>query len=216
MQNEEVLPFFILDLVFLIDVWGAGMLPEVYLARHGETAWTLSGQHTGRTDIPLTAQGEADARRLGERLAGHTFALVLTSPLQRAKRTCELAGFGKQSQIEPDLQEWDYGECEGLTSAEIRKRRPDWLLFRDGCPGGETVDQVGVRADRVIARVQDVGGDVLLIAHGHILRILTARWLGLPAPAGRLLLCEPTSLGMLGYEHERLDEPVLRLWNEAP
>jgi probable phosphoglycerate mutase len=192
------------------------MLPRVYLARHGETAWTLSGQHTGRTDIPLTPRGEADARRLGERLKGHSFALVLTSPLQRAKRTCELAGFGDRCEIDPDLREWDYGECEGLTSAEIRKRRPDWVLFRDSCPGGETADQVGDRADRVIARVRAGTGDVLLFAHGHLLRILTARWLGLPAAAGRLFLCDPTSLGTLGYEHERADEPVLRLWNEAP
>jgi broad specificity phosphatase PhoE len=190
-------------------------LPCVYLARHGETAWTLSGQHTGRTDIPLTPQGEADARRLRELLNGHSFALVLTSPLQRAKRTCELAGFGDRCEIDPDLREWDYGECEGLTSAEIRKRRPDWVLFRDGCPGGETVDQVGERADRVIARVRNSAGDVLLFAHGHLLRILSARWLGLPAAAGRLYYCDPTSLGMLGYEHDRAEEPVIRLWNEA-
>jgi probable phosphoglycerate mutase len=190
-------------------------LPRVYLARHGETAWTLSGQHTGRTDIPLTPQGEADARRLGERLKGHSFALVLTSPLQRAKRTCELAGFGERCEIDPDLREWDYGECEGLTSAEIRKRRPDWVLFRDGCPGGETVDQVGERADRVIARVRSSAGDALLFAHGHLLRILTARWLDLPAAAGSLFYCDPTSLGTLGYEHDRAEEPVIRLWNEA-
>lgn len=192
------------------------MLPRVYLARHGETAWTISGQHTGRTDIPLTERGAADARRLGEQLKGMSIALVLTSPLQRARRTCELAGFGDQCEVDRDLREWDYGECEGLTSAQIRERRPDWRLFRDGCPGGETVDEVGVRADRVIARVRNAAGDSLLFAHGHLLRILTARWLGLPAADGRLLLCEPTSLGMLGYEHERLDEPVLRLWNEAP
>jgi broad specificity phosphatase PhoE len=190
-------------------------LPRVYLARHGETAWTMSGQHTGRTDIPLTPQGEADARRLGERLKGHSFALVLTSPLQRAKRTCELAGFGERCEIDPDLREWDYGECEGLTSAEIRKRRPDWVLFRDGCPGGETVDQVGERANRVIARVRNSAGDVLLFAHGHLLRILTARWLGLPAAGGRLFYCDPTSLGTLGYEHDRAEEPVMRLWNES-
>jgi broad specificity phosphatase PhoE len=191
-------------------------LPHVFLARHGETAWTLSGQHTGRTDIPLTANGETDARRLGERLKGQSFTLVLTSPLQRARRTCELAGFGDRAQLDPDLQEWNYGECEGLTSAEIRKKWPDWVLFRDGCPGGETADQVGARADHVIARVRAGSGDVLLFAHGHLLRILTARWLGLPANAGRFFLCDPTSLGALAYEHDKADQPVLRLWNEPP
>jgi probable phosphoglycerate mutase len=192
------------------------MLPRVFLARHSETAWTLSGQHTGRTDIPLTPCGEADARRLGERLRGRDFALVLCSPLQRAKRTCELAGFGERCEVDPDLREWDYGEFEGLTTPEIRTRRLDWVLFRDGCPGGETADQVGVRADRVIARVRSAGGDSLLFAHGHLLRILTARWIGLPANAGRLLLCDPTSLGTLAYEHDCIDEPVVRLWNEMP
>jgi broad specificity phosphatase PhoE len=192
------------------------MLHQVFLARHGETGWTLSGQHTGRTDIPLTPRGEADARRLGERLKGHAFALVLSSPLQRAKRTCALAGFGDRAEIDPDLCEWDYGEYEGLTSSEIRVRRPDWVLFRDGCPGGETVDQVGVRADRVIARARAADGDSILFAHGHLLRILSARWLGLSADAGRLFLCDPTSLGTLGYEHNRADQPVLHLWNEAP
>jgi probable phosphoglycerate mutase len=191
-------------------------LPHIYLARHGETAWTISGQHTGRTDIPLTPRGEADARRLGERLKGLSFRLVLSSPLQRARRTCELAGFGDRCELDPDLQEWDYGECEGLTSPQIRQRTPDWVLFRDGCPGGETADQVGVRADRVIARVRAGTGDVLLFAHGHLLRILTARWLGLPANVGRYFLCDPTSLGALGYEHNQAGEPVLRLWNEAP
>jgi probable phosphoglycerate mutase len=192
------------------------MLPHVYIARHGETAWTMSGQHTGRTDIPLTARGEDDARHLGERLTGRSFALVLSSPLQRARRTCELAGFGERAEIDPDLREWDYGEFEGLTTKQIRERRPDWALFRDGCPGGESADQVGARADRVVARARAAAGDVLVFAHGHLLRVLTARWLGLPATAGRLLLCDPTSLGMLGYEHDKADEPVLRLWNEVP
>lgn len=192
------------------------MLLRVYLARHGETAWTLSGQHTGRTDIALTPRGEADARRLGERLVGQSFAIVLTSPLQRARRTCELAGFGDRAAIEPDLREWDYGEFEGLKTAEIRERRPDWRLFRDGCPGGETASQVGVRADGVIARLRAASGDVLVFSHGHLLRVLTARWLGLPPDAGRLFLCDPTSLGNLGYEHDMPDEPVLRLWNDAP
>ena len=197
------------------------MLPRIYLARHGETAWTLTGQHTGRTDIPLTARGEADAGRLGERLQPIPFALVLTSPLQRAKRTCELAGFGDRAEVVPDLREWDYGEYEGLKTVEIRQRRPDWNLFRDGCPGGETADQVGARADHVIAKLRrdtrgaGRAGDAVVFAHGHFLRVLTARWLGLPAAAGRLFLCDPTSLGILGYDHGRLDEPALRLWNDA-
>src|SRR3954454_8006638 len=157
------------------------MLPRVYLARHGETAWTLTGQHTGRTDIPLTARGEADARRLGDRLKPLSFAVVLTSPLHRPRRPCELAGLGDRCETEPDLREWDYGEFEGLKTAEIRQRRADWSLFRDGCPGGETADQVGVRADHVIARLRDAAGDAVVFAHGHLLRVLTARWLGLPA-----------------------------------
>jgi probable phosphoglycerate mutase len=192
------------------------MLPRVYLARHGETAWTLSGQHTGRTDILLTARGEADARRLGERLQSLSFALVLTSPLQRAKRTCELAGFGDRAVVDLDLREWDYGEFEGLKTVEIRRRRPDWKLFRDGCPGGETVNQVSGRADRVIARLRAAAGDALVFSHGHFLRMLTARWLALPPADGRLFLCDPTSLGTLGYEHDQSDEPVVRLWNDAP
>jgi probable phosphoglycerate mutase len=189
---------------------------RVYLARHGETAWTLSGQHTGRTDIPLTARGEADAGRLGERLKPIPFAVVLTSPLQRAKRTCELAGLGDRAEVVSDLREWDYGEFEGLKTVEIRERRPDWSLFRDGCPGGETADQVGGRVDAVIARLRAAAGDAVVFAHGHLLRVFTARWLGLPAADGRLFLCDPTSLGILGYEHGRADEPVLRLWNDAP
>jgi probable phosphoglycerate mutase len=192
------------------------MLPRVYLARHGETEWTLSGQHTGRTDIPLTSRGEEDARHLGTRLRGKSFSLVLTSPLQRARRTCELAGFGDRCQVDESLREWDYGEFEGLKTAEIRNRRPDWVLFRDGCPGGENAEQVGARADRILARLRTATGDSLLFAHGHILRVVTARWLGLPPDAGRLFLCDPTSLGTLAHEHDNVAEPVLRLWNEAP
>jgi probable phosphoglycerate mutase len=197
------------------------MLPRVYLARHGETEWTLSGQHTGRTDIPLTARGEADARHLGERIKGREFALVLTSPLQRARRTCELAGVGDRCRVDEDLREWDYGEFEGLKTAEIRQRKPDWSLFRDGCPGGETADQVGARADRLIAKLRrgtrEAGrtGDAIVFSHGHMLRVLTARWVGLPAAAGRLFLCDPTSLGILGHEHDRQEEPVVRLWNDV-
>jgi probable phosphoglycerate mutase len=188
-------------------------LPKIYLARHGETEWSLSGQHTGRTDIPLTPNGERNARNLGERLQGTHFARVLTSPLQRARRTCELAGFGKQAEIDNELVEWDYGDYEGKRTADIRKERPGWYLFRDGCPNGETLDAVGARADRVLARLRAVGGDVLLFSHGHFLRVLGARWLGLPAPDARLLMLTTASLSILGYEHN-LEEPVLSLWND--
>ena len=189
-------------------------LPVVVLARHGETAWSLSGQHTGRTDLALTARGELNAKRLAERLAGATFAKVWTSPLQRAARTCELAGFGAVGEIDADLVEWDYGRYEGRTSAEIRAEHPDWQLFRDGCPGGETAAQVGVRADRVIARARAVAGDVLLFSSGHILRTLAARWLGLEPAAGRLLVLDTASVSALGYDHG-LSEPALRLWNDT-
>jgi broad specificity phosphatase PhoE len=188
-------------------------LPVLYLARHGETAWSLSGQHTGSTDLPLTERGEQDARRLGERLRGLTFARVLTSPLQRAARTCELAGFGSAAEVDRDLVEWNYGRYEGRTSAEIHAERPDWQLFRDGCPGGETADQVGARADRVVSRVRAVQGDVLLFSSGHVLRVLAARWLGLEPGAGRYLLLSTASLSALGYEHNR-SQPVIRLWDD--
>jgi probable phosphoglycerate mutase len=188
-------------------------LPIIYLARHGETAWTISGQHTGRTDIPLTERGERNAMRLGERLKGLTFAKVLTSPLQRARRTCELAGFSPRAEVDADLVEWDYGAYEGRTSADIRKERPDWSLFRDGCPGGETLAQVGARADRVISRLGAVGGDVLVFSSGHFLRVLAARWLGLPPDGGRYFLLTTASLSIVGYEHN-LTEPVIRLWND--
>jgi len=147
-------------------------LPIVYLARHGETAWSLSGQHTGRTDLPLTERGERNARALGERLRGMTFAKVFTSPLQRAMRTCELAGFGAVAEIDTDLVEWDYGQYEGRRTAEIHVERPDWQLFRDGCTGGESPDQVGARADRIVERLRAVHGDVLLFSSGHFLRVL--------------------------------------------
>ena len=155
------------------------MTAELWLIRHGETAWSLSGAHTGSTDLPLTPEGEAKARALGPKLAGHPFALVLTSPLQRARRTCELAGLGAQAQIEPNLKEWNYGEYEGLSTGDIRRQRPDWALFRDGVPGGETIEQVAQRAEAVIHRALEANGDVALFAHGHILRILATRWLGI-------------------------------------
>lgn len=188
--------------------------PAVYLARHGETAWSLSGQHTGRTDLPLTERGERQARALGGRLRGVNFAKVLTSPSQRAKRTAELAGFGDVAEVDPDLAEWDYGHYEGRRTADILAERPGWFLFRDGAPGGETPDQAGARADRVIQRVRAVGGNVLIFSSAHILRVLAARWLGLEAAAGRYYLLDTSSLSILGYEHN-LSEPAIRLWNET-
>jgi probable phosphoglycerate mutase len=189
-------------------------LPEIYLARHGETAWTLSHQHTGRSDIPLTERGERNARSLGERLRGMTFAHVLASPLQRARRTAELAGFGDQDEMQPDLMEWDYGRYEGLRTADIRRERPGWSLFHDGCPDGEPVAAVGARADRVIGRLRAADGSVLLFGHGHFFRVLAARWVGLPPSDGRLLFLSTASLSVLGYEHSR-DEPAIRLWNDV-
>jgi len=189
-------------------------LPALYLARHGETAWSLTGQHTGRTDLPLTDRGEANARRLGERLAGMRFAKVLTSPLVRAARTCALAGFGAAAEIDPDLVEWNYGAYEGRRTSEIRAERPDWQLFRDGCPGGERPGEVGARADRVIGRVRAVQGDVLIFSSGHFLRVLAARWLGLEAAAGRYFFLGTAGLSALGYEHGA-QEPVIRLWDDT-
>jgi probable phosphoglycerate mutase len=190
------------------------MLPIIYLTRHGETAWSLSGQHTGLTDLPLTERGERNARRLGERLKGLTFTKVLTSPLQRAARTCELAGFGAVAEVDSDLLEWNYGEYEGRRTAEILAERPDWQLFRDGCPGGESPQQAAARADRVVSRLRAIHGDVLLFSSGHFLRMLGARWLGLEPAAGRYFLLSTASLGMLAYEHNSLSEPVIRLWND--
>ena len=190
-------------------------LQRVVLVRHSETAWTLSGQHTGRSDIPLTAQGEQDARTIGVRLRGIDYERVFTSPLQRARRTCELAGFAAAAQTDADLMEWDYGRYDGVRTAEIRAQRPDWRLFEDGCPGGETADAVGVRADRVIARVRERPGNVLLFAHRDILRVLTARWLGMPARDGRLFYLDTGAVSVLGYDHDRT-ESVIRLWNDPP
>ena len=189
-------------------------LPIVYLARHGETAWTLSGQHTGLTDLPLTERGERNARRLEERLRGMTFAKVFTSPLQRATRTCELAGFGAVAEIDRDLLEWNYGEYEGRLTTDIHRERPDWQLFRDGCPGGESPKEVGTRADRAVKRMRGVKGDVLLFSSGHFLRVFAARWLGLDAAFGRYFLLSTASLSALGYEHN-LFEPVIRLWDDT-
>jgi len=189
-------------------------LPEIHVIRHGETAWTESRRHTGLTDIPLTERGERQARRFGEHLHGRTFAHVFTSPLQRARRTCELAGFGAMAQVDPDLVEWNYGEYDGLTTAEILKQRPDWKLFRDGCPHGESLAEVGARADRVIGRLRALDGDALLFSSGHFLRVVAVRWLGLDASCGRLFLLSTTTLSILGYEHDK-SEPVIRLWNDV-
>jgi broad specificity phosphatase PhoE len=190
------------------------MLPLIYLARHGETAWSLSGQHTGLTDLPLTERGERNARQLGERLKGLTVARVFTSPLRRAVRTCELAGFGAVAEVDRDLLEWNYGEYEGRRTAEILAERPGWQLFRDGCPGGESPDQIGAWADRVVSRLRAIHGNVLLFSSGHFLRVLTARWLGLEPGDGRYFLLSTASLGILAYEHNNLSEPVIRLWND--
>jgi broad specificity phosphatase PhoE len=189
-------------------------LPVVYLARHGDTAWTHSGQHTGLTDLPLTPDGERNARRLGERLKGMAFAKVFTSPLQRASRTCELAGYGVVAETDPDLVEWNYGQYEGLRSDEILAKRPDWQLFRDGCPGGESPAAISERADRVVRRARAVAGDVLLFSSGHFIRVLAARWLALgTASAGKYFLLSTASLSAVGYEHN-LSQPVIRLWND--
>src|SRR6476646_8439837 len=192
----------------------SAVLPIICLARHGETAWSLSGQHTGLTDLPLTERGELNARSLGRRLQRITFAKVFTSPLKRAVRTSELAGFGVEAEPDCDLLEWNYGQYEGRRTKEIREQRPGWQLFRDGCPGGETPDQVGARADRIVERVRNVSGNVLLFSSGHFLRVLAARWLGLDAKAGRNLTLDTASLSILGYEKDQ-SEPAIRLWNET-
>ena len=189
-------------------------LSIVYLARHGETAWSLSGQHTGLTDLPLTKRGERNARRLGARLSGLEFAAVFTSPLQRATRTCALAGFGAVAEEDGNLVEWNYGQYEGRRTFEILAERPGWQLFRDGCPGGETPAQVGQRADAVLSRVRAVSGNVLLFSSGHFLRVLAARWLGLPPSEGRYFMLSTASLSALGYERDA-SEPVIRLWDET-
>ena len=187
-------------------------LPVVYVARHGETAWSLYGQHSGLTDLPLTPNGERNAQRLGERLKGITFAKVFTSPLQRASRTCALAGFGAVAEIDVDLVEWNYGEYEGRTSAEIHAARPNWDLFHDGCPRGESPAQISERADRVVRRIRAVMGNVLLFSSGHFLRVLAARWLALgPGSAGRYFLLNTASLSALSYEHS-LSQAVIRFW----
>jgi len=183
---------------------------NVFAIRHGETAWSLSGQHTGTTDIPLTDNGRRLAERMRPVLAREVFARVLVSPLQRARETCELAGLGDRAIIDSDLVEWNYGEYEGLTPTQIHEVAPGWLIFRDGCPGGEAPDQVGARVDRVIARARAVEGDVALFAHGHVLRVLAGRWLGLPAGAGKHFLLDTGTLNVLGYYR---GIPAVQIWN---
>ena len=190
------------------------IFPVIYLARHGETDWSRDGRHTGRTDLPLTQQGERNAQRLRERLAGLVFARILTSPLQRAKRTCELAGFGAVAEVDPDLIEWNYGDYEGVRTADIRKKRPDWELFRDGCPDGESPADIAVRADRVVARTRAVKGNVLIFSSGHFLRMFAARWLGLEPLIGKYLMLNTASLSALTYEHDLCD-PAIGFWNDT-
>ena len=185
---------------------------RVFAIRHGETAWSLSGQHTGVTDIPLTDNGRRLAERLRPVLAREAFGLVLTSPLQRARETCALAGLGDLAVVERGLTEWNYGEYEGLTPKQIHETRPGWLIFRDGCPGGESPEQVGARVDRVIARARAAEGDVALFAHGHVLRSLVARWIGLPASGGQHFLLDTGTLCILGYYR---DVPAVKVWNGA-
>ncbi|WP_404927783.1 histidine phosphatase family protein [Mesorhizobium sp. ORM16] len=186
--------------------------PQIHLVRHGETAWSLSGQHTGRTDMPLTAAGEAAARGVADRLKGLPFSAVWSSPSQRAYNTSVLAGFGAQSIKMDDLQEWDYGAYEGRTTREILAERPGWNVFRDGCPQGETAADVGARADRIIDRLREANADTLIFSSAHFLRVLTARWLDLPPQDGALFVLDTASISVLGYEHD-LGEPVVRKWN---
>jgi probable phosphoglycerate mutase len=186
---------------------------SLWLVRHGETEWSRSGAHTGRTDIPLTPAGETRAADIRRYLARKPFALVLTSPLQRARETCRIAGYGDAAQVEPNLLEWDYGDYEGRTTAQIRERVPEWNIWTKGVVGGETAEQVGERARKVIERACAAAGDVALFAHGHVLRILAACWLGLPPSSGRFFAFGTACLGVLGYEHQTR---VIERWNLLP
>jgi len=187
--------------------------PEIYLVRHGETEWSLSGRHTGRSDIPLTAKGEEAARGVAQRLKGLNFEVVWSSPSQRAFDTCRLAGFGDRAVKKPDLQEWNYGDYEGVTTKDILSKRPGWQLFRDGCPNGEAAADVGARADAIIAELRAVAGNVLIFSSSHFLRVFAARWVGLPSGGGEHFVLDTASLSVLGYEHD-LTEPVIRRWNQ--
>jgi probable phosphoglycerate mutase len=190
-----------------------GELSHLYLIRHGETAWSHSGQHTGRTDIPLTEKGEQDARKLAEQLRAVRFSRAFTSPLQRARRTCELAGFGDVAEIEPDLVEWDYGDYEGQFSIDTRKKRPDWNLYQDGGPGGELPAQVSERADRLIARFRTLEGNIAIFSHAQLGRVLATRWIGLPVEQAQRFVLSTASLSILGYEHNLAEESAILLWN---
>jgi broad specificity phosphatase PhoE len=188
-------------------------LPRLFVTRHGDTDWTDSRQHTGRTDLPLNARGEQRARELRDRLHQFNFAQIFTSPLQRASKTCELVGYGPAAKVDDNLVEWDYGRYEGKRTDEILAERPDWELFRDGCPGGESPEQVAARADRFVARAREFGGDVLAFSSGHIIRMIAARWLGLPPAAGRFFFCRPASVGVLWFEHNDRTQPIIGAWN---
>lgn len=191
----------------------ASPYPEITLVRHGETEWSASGKHTGRSDIPLTAKGEEAAAGLATRLQGKVFTAIWSSPSSRARRTAELAGFGS-AEIKQDLAEWDYGAYEGLKTKEILVERPGWSLFRHGCPDGESVSDAGARADRIVHALRETGGNVLVFSSSHFLRTLTARWLGLPASQGALFVLDTASISVLGYEHD-MSEPVVRRWNRS-
>jgi probable phosphoglycerate mutase len=201
------------DPIRMEDPRMTGPMPEAWLIRHGETEWSRDGRHTGRTDVPLTAAGERAALRLRTLVEGIAFAQVLTSPLQRALRTCALAGFAAPALADADLVEWDYGDYEGRRSPDILRERPDWSLFRDGCPHGESPAEVAARADRVVRRVRSAAGATLIFSSGHLLRVLAARWLGLGAEAGRCLALSTASLSVLGDEHGGRDPVILR-WNQ--
>ena len=189
-------------------------LPQIYLVRHGETEWALSGRHTGRSDIPLTENGETAARLLKGRIPVIHFDAVFTSPSQRARRTCELAGLGPRAQVDPDLAEWDYGQYEGITTKQIQFENPGWNLFRDGCPGGESASDVGARADAVIGRVRALNANAVLFSSSHFLRVLGARWLGFPPESGSHFVLDTTSISVIGYEHD-ISEPIIRRWNQV-
>jgi probable phosphoglycerate mutase len=191
------------------------MLPQIFLVRHGETDWSLSGRHTSPTDLPLTESGEDSARALGSRIRGRHFTRVLTSPRRRSMRTCELAGLGSQAITTDELAEWDYGSYEGITTAQILEERPSWNLFRDGCPHGESPAQVSDRADRLIARLRKMDGDTALFSHGHFGRVIGARWIGLPVLEARRFQLDPAAICQLSYEKDRTDSPVIALWNST-
>lgn len=192
------------------------MTLRLFLIRHGETAWSLSGQHTGRADIPLTENGENEARQLGDRIRAFSFSHVLTSPLLRARRTCELAGLSPPARIQSDLSEWDNGDYESRTHEEIIAAQPQWNLFRDGCPNGEMPEQISARADRLIGQLIELDGNVALFSHSHFGRVLAARWVGLPVKHAQPFLLSTASLSILRYEHDRTDQPAIELWNSAP